>query len=273
MASPGIEFRGGATVARLQRKGQHWLALDASGRPLADEGVVVLAGAGAGNQQATAMAELLHGAGALAWPGQRTRGQISWFLHEGPALPWPVAGGGYALHLPATADLLCGATTQADDNDARVREADHAFNLARLKALTGLTRAAGSPLHGRVAWRERVADRLPVVGAAVDALALHGLLGAEVASAKDSALRHPSLPPLPLLPPLPPLSRLPRLPGLFVLGAMAGRGFTWGPLAGEVLASWVDQTPQPLEADLLDALDPARFWLRQARRRTSAPQA
>jgi tRNA 5-methylaminomethyl-2-thiouridine biosynthesis bifunctional protein len=52
---------------------------------------------------------------------------------------------------------------------------------------------------------------------------------------------------------------------LFVLGGLGSRGFTWGPLAGEVLAAWIDGAPVPLEADLLDAIDPARWTVRAAR--------
>jgi tRNA 5-methylaminomethyl-2-thiouridine biosynthesis bifunctional protein len=116
--------------------------------------------------------------------------------------------------------------------------------------LTGLAPPTGAQVHGRVAWRERAPDRLPVVGAALDAAAC----GAARSDPSSAARRGVA-----------------RIPGLFVVGGMAGRGFTWGPLAGEVLASWVDGSPQVLEADLLDALDPARFWLRQQRR--AAPAA
>lgn len=245
LATPGVTFRGQAAAAGLQRRDGQWQVLDTDGQPVATADVVVLAGAGGGDHGAPAMAALLQGAGAAAWPASRTRGQVSWFGHDGPALPWPVAGGGYAISLADPPRLLCGATTQADDEDALARAADHDFNLTRLRALTGLAPGQNAALQGRVAWRERVPDRLPVVGAALDAQALSGLRDAGGISQ---------------------LRDLPRLPGLFVLGAMAGRGFTWGPLAGEVLASWVDGTAQPLEADLLDGLDPARFWLRQARR-------
>jgi tRNA 5-methylaminomethyl-2-thiouridine biosynthesis bifunctional protein len=40
----------------------------------------------------------------------------------------------------------------------------------------------------------------------------------------------------------------------------------WAPLAAEVLAGWIEGTPMPLEAELLDAIDPARGLVRAARR-------
>jgi tRNA 5-methylaminomethyl-2-thiouridine biosynthesis bifunctional protein len=59
---------------------------------------------------------------------------------------------------------------------------------------------------------------------------------------------------------------VPRLPGLFVAGGFGSRGLAWAPLAAEVLAGWIEGTPMPLEAELLDAIDPARGLVRAARR-------
>jgi tRNA 5-methylaminomethyl-2-thiouridine biosynthesis bifunctional protein len=94
-------------------------------------------------------------------------------------------------------------------------------------------------------WRLRALDKLPFVGPLADAQALASLGDAKLA---------------------PRLQRLPRVPGLFGIGALAGRGFTWGPLAGELLASWIDGSVIPLESALVDALDPARLWRRREQR-------
>ena len=51
-----------------------------------------------------------------------------------------------------------------------------------------------------------------------------------------------------------------------MIGALGSRGLIWAPLAAQMLCAWVESTPMPLEADLLDALDPARWLVRQARR-------
>ncbi len=261
LGTPGVRFVGGACVSALQRQGDDWCVLDANGQTLACGRVLVLALAAASDLALPGLAQLLGSRGALPWPLARSRGQVSWFADPaapqaasspGPAqgsLPWPVAGGGYALCRPLDGQpmLLCGATTQADDEDPGVRSADHTFNLDRLQAQTGIAPPAGAVLHGRVGWRESTRDKLPLVGPVPDIEALAAITRPGPAG----SLR---------------LAQLPRLPGLFMLGAMAGRGFTWGPLAGEVLASLVDGSAVPLEADLVDALDPARFWLRQQRR-------
>lgn len=246
----GVQFQGQSTAASLCRAGETWHVLDAAGRSLAHADVVVLALADTGGSAVSDTPDasaLLNSAGAINWPPARSRGQVTTLQPAGDPLPWPVAGGGYAVSLGA-GSLLCGATSQVGDTDWAVRESDHAFNLQRLQAQTGIVPQAGTEVHGRVGWRERAPDGLPVVGAAM-------------AWPLESTAESPRL------------AHIARVPGLFVLGALAGRGFTWGPLAGEVLASLIAGDPVPLEGDLLDALDPARFWLRGLRATSEPPSS
>ncbi|MNC98955.1 tRNA 5-methylaminomethyl-2-thiouridine biosynthesis bifunctional protein MnmC [compost metagenome] len=62
------------------------------------------------------------------------------------------------------------------------------------------------------------------------------------------------------------LPDLPRRHGLYCVTGFASRGLTWSSLAGELVASLIEGEPLPLEGDLADAIDPARFVLRQLRR-------
>lgn len=245
LANPGVRFVGSCAVASLHAEpgpagtAPRWAALDATGRVLGSAPVLVLA-------QGGHWQPLLAGTGAWAEPVLCARGQVSWFRHPGEPPRWPLAGGGYCVAL-GDGTLLCGATTQAVDvaamdADTTPREEDHAFNLARLQQQTGIAAPAGAVVEGRVGWRLRALDKLPFVGPLADTAGL---------STEEGR-------PLRLQ-----LQRLPRVPGLYGIGAMAGRGFTWGPLAGEVLASWVDGSAMPLEGPLVDALDPARLWLRR----------
>jgi len=55
-------------------------------------------------------------------------------------------------------------------------------------------------------------------------------------------------------------------PGLFVLTGLGSRGFTWGPLMGDHVASLVAGTPSPLPGPLARLIDPARFAERAGRR-------
>jgi tRNA 5-methylaminomethyl-2-thiouridine biosynthesis bifunctional protein len=61
-------------------------------------------------------------------------------------------------------------------------------------------------------------------------------------------------------------SALPLHTGLYVLGALGSRGLCSAPLCGELVASEICGDPLPLAADLLEALHPARYWVRRLRK-------
>jgi len=243
LRTPGVHFEGGADVAQLSQAGTVWRLLDAHQAPLAEAPVVVLAH-GDGTMALTAAM------GLDPWPLTRIRGQVTvWPAVQGAAVPLalPVAGDGYALPLP-DGGLLCGATSSDGDDEAPLRQSDHFANLARLERLTGLqgisAAAATSPgrLGGRVGWRLQAADRLPVVGPV------------PLPKADWPPGRHDQ-------------TRLvPRVPGLYVATAFGARGLTLAPLAAALLAAQINGDPWPLENDLVEAIDPARWQVRQVRR-------
>ncbi len=243
LATPGAAWRGGVAVDRLLPRGARWALLDARGATLAEASTVVLAAAADAARLAAPWC------GALP-PLRRTRGQLSWWPQAVAGMPMPrrpLAGDGYALALPG-GGLLCGATVAEDDDEALPRARDDHHNLERLLRLTGSADSPDSPdsahwpaPQARVGWRLATTDRLPLAGAL---------------PARD----------------IPPGTRLdqarfvPRCPGLYIAAALGSRGLGWAPLVGEVLAAAIAGTPLPLEADLLDALDPARALVRAARR-------
>ena len=270
LGADGVAWHGGAPVARLERVADEWHLFDASGTLIATADAVVFANAG---DATTLWSRATDAAGrALAadsdWvaPMASTRGQVSIVAAGTPGLRaprLPIAGSGYALTLKDGA-VMCGATTSADDPDADVRLADHAHNLRQLAAVTGsslhadrailqapidpedpehvaATLVAKGQLHGRVGWRATAADRLPLIGAVPMQL-----------SHDEGAL--PDQP-----------RHWPRVPGLFVASGFGSRGLTWAPLAGRLIAAWIADAPYPLPADVIDALDPARFATRQVR--------
>lgn len=229
-------WQGSAGVDRLQRDGEVWQAVDADGSVLASSRTVVLAnGAGA--------MRLL---GAADWPIESIRGQVS--IAPAASLPLPrlpVTGSGYLL--PAVGgQAVFGATAQHDDADGSVREADHRLNLDRLAALMGQAPdVATHELAGRVGWRCSATDRLPLIGAVPD----------DATPAVGSA-DQPRF--------------VPRKEGLFVFTALGSRGIGMSALGARLLAAWVTAAPSPVEASLMDAVDPARFAARARRKSFSS---
>ncbi|UQP01117.1 bifunctional tRNA (5-methylaminomethyl-2-thiouridine)(34)-methyltransferase MnmD/FAD-dependent 5-carboxymethylaminomethyl-2-thiouridine(34) oxidoreductase MnmC [Burkholderia multivorans] len=226
-------------VARLQRNGDEWHALDAHGRTLAQAPVVVLANAG----DAVRLAGLRHVA------LQPVRGQLT-VLPAGSAspLPCPAIGDGYAVPLD-DGTLLIGATFEPDDVDPAIRLAGHAENLERVRRLLpGLIDdvPALDTLRGRVAFRWVAGDRLPLIGPLADeAQAVANARALSGAKARD----------------------LPRMPGLYGAFGYGSRGLVWAALGAELIASQLDGEPWPIERELAEAVDPARFLIRALRAR------
>ena len=220
------------------------------------------------------------------------------------ALKMPLIGGAYAIPLPATVpidgdpsgaptvigahrtpatsspSLLTGASYQVGVSDTALTVAEHRENMARLATLldkpqdelssllslqrvgtkpdtadnhhvTGTTDAQkaavpiGNAITGRAAVRCVTGDRMPYIGQLPDTAA---------AIAKANSLRGAHLP------------DLPRMPGIFGVFGLGSRGILWSALAAECVANLIEGEPTPVESDLLDAIDPARFLLRHLRR-------
>jgi len=226
LTASGATLRLGTSVGALRETAGGWQALDADGRLIEEAHLIVLAG---GHAQLPLLGELA--AGLVVQRGQLT---------HLPDAPWqpalPVAGDGYAI-ADGRGGAWCGATAQDGDSDPALREVDQTENLQRYARLAGLSDVPQAPLAGRVAWRLLAPDRLPLIGG----LAAPGPLAAQ-------------------------LRLQPRRPGLVLCTGFGSRGITWAALAGRLVAAMALGLPRPLEADLLDAVDPQRFALRLQRR-------
>lgn len=181
---------------------------------------------------------------------------------------YPVRG--QVSHVPTTAGLsqlktvLCydgyltpahngahciGASYGRNQTDLAYRADEQEQNRARLQAcLPDQTWPAEVDVSGnqaRVGVRCASRDHLPVAGpvARLAALADH-----DVNAPADQQ------------------SALPLHAGLYVLGALGSRGLCSAPLCGELVASEICGDPLPLATALLEALHPARYWVRRLRR-------
>lgn len=234
-----LDLRLGVEVAALEHDGAEWLARDPAGRVIDAAPVVVLAS----GIDATGLARV------PALRLRRVRGQVSHLPAErfGSDAPRVVVLRGGALLPPVDGLCLVGASYDFDDTDPAPRIDGHAGNLERLARIAPGAALGTDPatLAGRVGFRAVTPDRLPVVGALPQAHA------GPAASA------------------VPRLGLLARQPGLFGAFGYGSRGLVWASLAAELLASQIEDEPLPLEAALVDAMDPARFLLRALSRGTA----
>ena len=251
----------GRTVSAAARSGNAWELADAHGHLIARASVVVLAGG-----VSARLPDLFN---QSIWPVESIRGQLT-VLRAGVinAPRVPVHRDGYVLP-QIDGQVVVGATYER----AASQSAEHAnrANIGRLGHLLAAPFEIGSMSTGRapataqvgrtaqdahtvfaapesesrVAYRAVARDRLPVIGALPD------LREIDAPAVMRAGAR---------------LIHVPRLPGVYAAGAYASRGLTWAALGAEVLACRLDDTAPPLEAPLLDAIDPARFALHALRR-------
>lgn len=227
-----------AEVASLERDGQGWRLRDGGGGDLGTFGAVVIA-AGASLAR---FADL---------PIERSRGQIEWGPLAGGPPEGAVAAGAYAA--PFADGIVFGATFDPTTAESvSPDEASRAQNLAALEALApDLWARLAGPLSSRAAIRAATPDRMPVMGQLAGA-GFEAWAGAWAAGGPA------------------PDGDPPGAAGLYVLGGLGARGLAVSPLLAEALASLMLDEPGPLDAEILEALHPARFSWRALKRRQPA---
>lgn len=226
-----VATRYNTSVARLEPIAGGWRAWSDSGEAIAETPLVVLANAFDAARLAPAHLE----------PLVRIRGQVT-YLPSGtlPFLKHVLCGNGYVT--PEVGGFHSLGATFDFDSDPAVSMESHRDNLHHLDGLlpgSSITIDI-SKLDGRVAFRTTTTDRMPLVGA---------LPELQTPLRREARLREYR-----------------RLPGLHALLALGSRGLLWAPIAAELLAAPLSGEPLPVEGDLVDALDPARFLLRTQRR-------
>ncbi|WP_434628145.1 bifunctional tRNA (5-methylaminomethyl-2-thiouridine)(34)-methyltransferase MnmD/FAD-dependent 5-carboxymethylaminomethyl-2-thiouridine(34) oxidoreductase MnmC [Chromobacterium sp. CV08] len=250
---PNIALRAGRTALELSYDPaqRSWTASDESGA-LAVASVVVLAGA----------AETAQFDPASHLPLKKIRGQITSIAatEQSARLRTVLCGEGYVS--PARQGRHClGATFKFDDDDLALRDGEHRENLAMLAELSPALRAsladdAPEQLEGRASYRCTSPDYLPLIG--------------PLAAARDFVDRYRDLARDATLKPE---QACPWLEGLYVNTAHGSRGLITAPLSGEILAALLEGEPAPLPTELMQAVHPSRFLLRDLIRRKLAADA
>jgi len=241
-ASPRVKRILNQQVHSLSHDGAQWHITDATGSGICTADAVIIA---LGNHSATMT-------GAKWLPLQSLRGQITYIrptprsaemaeviCHEGYIAP-PVDGLQYI-----------GATFQKEPvATPEIRSEDHAENINKLNAhLPQLAVTMDDVAGGRTGYRATTPDKLPMAGAAPDVAALLENF-ADVRAGADAAGRD-----------------IPAPPHLYISTGYGAHGMSGAPLCGEIIAAMISDEPLNVPASLAEALMPARFLLRDLKRK------
>jgi tRNA 5-methylaminomethyl-2-thiouridine biosynthesis bifunctional protein len=192
--------------------------------------------------------DALHFTQANHLPIKSIRGQITFIAENAvkASLKTVVCAEGYIS--PAQDDVFCtGATFNLKDTETATRTSDHQTNLDNLREhLPALEMEANAEeLTGRVAFRCSLPDYLPCVGAlpVVDKLVEDFAplrKNARAGITTSGSYWH----------------------GLYINIGHGARGLTYTPLCAELLAAHINNEPIPMPRELVNALNPARFVIR-----------
>lgn len=245
---PLIDLRPYQEALSLTRQDDRW-RVDGDNGVLAEASVLVLACA----------AEIGRLLPHTQLPLKRIRGQISRLPASAAssALSTVVCAEGYVAP-PRGGEHTLGASFDFHSDDLSPSVAEHAGNLELLREISSdlaerLDARTLDPttLEGRAAFRCTSPDYLPLVGPLADGQAF---AEAYAVLARD-ARQIPDTP-------------CPWLPGLYVNSGHGSRGLISAPLAGELIAAWLEGEPLPVPRDVAEACHPNRFALRRLIRGT-----
>lgn len=240
-----------ATVASLAQRAGRWHLLDRCGDTISCADVVVIANGIAANRYSQ----------SAAIPLQLSSGQLSRFSAvDQPRLQKAITGRG--LVIPDIDHIWTGAThRRCHDPLAGIttvvpRASDRSQNLDRISSLCALapTRLSSDD-EDWAGLRASTADRLPLVGPVPD----RDFYLREYRDLRHGGKRAKL-----------PAARYHR--GLFMLTGLGSRGATQATYAGEVLANAITGAGGEAEPAMLEALHPARFFIRALRRGQPIPE-
>ncbi|MFA0811768.1 bifunctional tRNA (5-methylaminomethyl-2-thiouridine)(34)-methyltransferase MnmD/FAD-dependent 5-carboxymethylaminomethyl-2-thiouridine(34) oxidoreductase MnmC [Microbulbifer epialgicus] len=231
-----IERHHASNVELLEYSGDSWLVQTDSRRIKAE--LVVLCGAN----------DIRGFAPATALPLRPIRGQVSRALatEASSNLKMALCGEGYIT--PEYEGRQCfGATFKLKETATELRDSEHRENLQTLAALLPEIAEdfSAQKLSGRAALRAATPDYLPLAGPLPKWDSLESTYRGLRKNRKLFINKQADY-----------------QPGLYVMGGLGSRGFTYAPLTAEVLTAWILGEPLPINVDLVKALHPARFAIR-----------
>ncbi|WP_299204792.1 bifunctional tRNA (5-methylaminomethyl-2-thiouridine)(34)-methyltransferase MnmD/FAD-dependent 5-carboxymethylaminomethyl-2-thiouridine(34) oxidoreductase MnmC [uncultured Amphritea sp.] len=245
---PNITVLTNTEITRLEQVDSYWNGFTCDNQTLTAAIIVVASAA-----DSRKFEQLKH------LPLQNIRGQVS--LTEStsddypPALNTVLCSEGYIS--PAKEGRFCfGATFDLKDEATDIRDSGHQHNLEKV---TDMATELGTQLKqyhnnkglkGRVGFRCASPDKLPIIGPVPvydTFIEDYAPLRHDAKTVIDISAKHYS--------------------GLFANLAHGSKGLITGPISGEIIASMLENEPLPLEKELIDKLNPARFIIKNLIRR------
>jgi tRNA 5-methylaminomethyl-2-thiouridine biosynthesis bifunctional protein len=144
-----------------------------------------------------------------------------------------------------------GATYNFHCDEPNTREEDHIANLEKLAtsceslAKNFFLHADRKFVRGRAGFRATTPDYLPLCGPVPDAVEMKKRF-AQLSKNGKADIRTPGS----------------YYKGLYVIGGMGSRGMSYAPLCAEVICRYLSDQPQCLPLEVIKALNPARFLIR-----------
>ncbi|MBN3563558.1 bifunctional tRNA (5-methylaminomethyl-2-thiouridine)(34)-methyltransferase MnmD/FAD-dependent 5-carboxymethylaminomethyl-2-thiouridine(34) oxidoreductase MnmC [Aliamphritea spongicola] len=243
---PDIHCRFNTRVDKISRTGDNWHLYDNNDQLIASSAIVVVAGA----SETKRFEQLSH------LPVKPIRGQVSLkqATSEAPVLNTVICGEGY-ISPPLDNQWCFGASFDVKTPSDEIRAEDHQSNFKKLQDVLPelaehFATQTESPL-GRVSHRCASADYLPIIGAAPD---YNAFISDFDRLRKDSKWQFDC--------------QAKYHPGLYVNLAHGSKGLITAPLGGELLADILNMTPIPLEKNLINVMNPARFIIKNLKKGT-----
>jgi len=238
---PNIEFIGNTTISSLTKVDTTW-QLNADNKTPFQSNNIILCNSNAANQ-------LLPN---LDLPLSTIRGQTS---HISCSKPTPlntiVCHDGYICPSIASNDnFTCGASYDLKDENTEINQNSHQQNLDKLNqylpSFSGITETVG----GRVEFRCTAPDYMPIIGP----VPIKTYFTKNYQTYSKNSKAH-----------IPITGKYED--GLFLNIAYGSRGFSSAPIGAAMIKSYLLNQPYPLPFELMKAMNPARFIIKDIIRR------
>lgn len=243
---PNITIKTSTHITKLEHKENNWTAFTKENQTLTASTVVVASAAD------SVLLEQLK-----QLPVQKIRGQVSLTQSDidTPPLKTVLCSQGYIS--PAKEGRFCfGATFDLKDEATDIRESGHQHNLSKMAEMapelanTLKQYHNENSLEGRVGFRCASPDKLPMIGP----VPVYQAFIEDYAQLRHDAKKMIDTPPK-------------HYPDLYANLAHGSKGLISGPISGEIIAAMLEGEPLPIEKELIDKLNPARFIIKNLIRR------